>query len=118
MTDLTDFDALSKDEQRAFEAWFAGGLQHVTQYADEPAGVFMGKAECQWVPFDEFWLGKLVDLGWMTAEVKRTGTAKGKIGQPKFTEFRLWPTELGFDIHDALLVRWKEQVEARRKENS
>lgn len=114
---LTDYDALSQKEQRAWQAWFAGALQHVTQYEDEPASVFMGKAECQWVPFDEFWLGKVIDLGWMTAEIQRTGIAKGKTGQPKFTEFRFWPTELGFDIHDAELARWRRQVDEQQKKH-
>ena len=71
----------------------------------------MGKAECEWVPFQEFWLDKVVgELEWMTAEDKGSGVAKGMIGTPKFQRYRLWPTELGFDIREAELERWKERV--------
>ena len=112
---MSNFDALSRKEQRAWTAWFNGALQHVTQYESKPDDVFMGKAECEWVPFSEFWLGKVIDLGWMTAEVKGTGVAKGMIGKPKYTEYRLWPTRLGFDIREAELERWKERVTAHEE---
>jgi len=116
MTDILDnFDALSRDEQTAWTAWFNGGLQHVTQYESKPDGVFMGKAECEWVPFHGFWLDKVVrDLEWMTAEAKGEGVAKGMVGTPRFRKYRLWPTELGFKVRDAELERWQKRVAANQ----
>ena len=112
MTEILDnFDALEKKEQTAWTAWFNGGLQHVTQYESSPDNVFMGKAECEWVPFQSFWLDKAVnELGWMTAEDKGSGIAKGMVGTPRFQKYRLWPTDLGFQVHDAELDRWRERV--------
>jgi len=52
--DLPDFDALIRDEQQAFLAWFAGGNSFLTKYGNRK-DVFFGKAECEWVDFDDFW---------------------------------------------------------------
>ncbi len=110
---LEQYDALSKDERTAFDAWFNGAFQHVTQYADKPETVFMGKAECQWVGFQSFWLDKMVnELAWFTAEIEGTGTTRGRDPQTEFTKYRLWPTDLGFDVRDAELRRWRERVDA------
>lgn len=112
MTDdiLKDYDALDRSERAAWRAWFNGGLQNVVQYQNKPDNVFMGKAECEWVPFSDFWLGKVIDLGWMTAEVQDEYTAIGAVGQPKAVEYLLWPTELGFDVREAELARFRKHM--------
>ena len=112
MADLSSFDALSRKEQNAWVAWFNGGKQHVTQYENKPNSISMGKAECEWVPFQDFWLDKIVgDFKWMTAELEKEGVAIGAKGKPKYKKYRLWPTELGFDIREAELQRWRDKVD-------
>lgn len=87
---------LPREERWAFLGWFAGGQIHVTQYASRPDDVFMGKFECEQVPFAEFWLQKLPGLGWMTATETERGIAKGMIGNPEFIRYRLGVTNAGW----------------------
>jgi len=96
---LSDFNALTRREQSAFLAWFAGGNSYVTKYENRDH-VSFGKAECEWVSFD-FWLTKIPALGWITIEEVRRGIAKGAIGQPEFVEYHITATDKGFDIREA-----------------
>jgi len=109
---LSAFDKLPKDEQRAFIAWFAGGGSTVTTYDSEkcPGGRF-GKAECEWVDFGKVWLGKFVDMGLIIVQVERTGIAKGMIGKPKFTEYRLTPTQKGIDVIEAYWEGLRREID-------
>jgi len=90
---------LNREEKRAFIAWFRGGNYYVTQYQtdDRKDDVFMGKSECEQVPFSEFWLTKLPDLGLTQFTVYKRGIAKGMVGKPEFIVFRLSATELGLE---------------------
>jgi len=97
---LSDFDKLSREEQDAFLAWFAGGNTIVTTYDNEKFGkwVYMGKSECEQVDFKTVWLGTFRSMGWFTAEVEKTGTAIGMINKPQYTKYRIRPTAKGFDV--------------------
>lgn len=101
MTDLDNkpneglFQVLLREEKTAFLAKFRGAYSHVTQYDNTPDNVSFGKAECEWVGFTDFWLGKAVDLGLFTAEVVKTGMTKGMTDNCKYTEWRIAATELG-----------------------
>lgn len=112
---LKEHDALERGEQTAWAAWFNGGMSNVTQYQNRPDQVFMGKAECEWVSFTDFWLGKMVNLGWMTAEVKEEGHIFGDPKEPKWIQYKLWPTDKGWDIREAEIARWKERVASMEK---
>lgn len=103
---LCDFDKLTKKQQRAFIAWFAGGRTLVTRYdSKEYPGGNMGKAECEWVDFDETWLKIFPDLGWLDIEIEKTGIAIGMVGKPKYTEYKLFVTDKGLAIRDAYWSR-------------
>lgn len=88
---------LSQVERTAFLAWFRGGLDEVTEYANRPNEVFWGKHECQQVAFREFWLKKMVVFGWFTVERVNCGTAKGMVGAPEFVTYKFHVTEVGWD---------------------
>lgn len=87
--------ALNRDERSAFSAFFYGGRSEVVKY-ENMSHVYFGKAECEWVDFDEFWLGKMVEYGWIEVEIVRSYIAKGAIDKPKATVYKLIPTELGY----------------------
>lgn len=103
---LKDYDGLTSSERSAWDAWFNGGRSNATQYESMPDAVFMGKAECEWVPFTDFWLKKLPELGWVKPEIIRTYVAKGMVGQPKANEYFLQITELGCAVRKAELARY------------
>lgn len=103
---LSVFDTLSRKQQTAFIAWFSGGRTMITRYySKEYPGVYMGKAECEWVDFDEVWLKLFPDLEWLTVEVEKTGIAIGMVGKPKYTEYRLYATKKGLDVKNAYWCR-------------
>lgn len=87
--------ALSYDEINAFTAFFYGGMSEVTKYENSDH-VFFGKAECEWVDFEEFWLGKMVEYGWIDVELIKSFVAIGAIDKPKAKEYKLTPTDLGY----------------------
>lgn len=91
---------LPPTEQRAFLAWFAGGRSEVVKYDGRP-GVFMGKAECEWVDFEDFWLRWLPELGWITVTEVDRYTAKGMVGHPEAVRYKIEATEAGWDAREA-----------------
>lgn len=97
---LAVFDSLPNNEKTAFMAWFAGGKTLLTKYGTNEH-VFFGKAECEWVGFDDFWLKKLPSLGWVTVEEYERFIAKGMIGQPESVTYRILATGKGYKVREA-----------------
>lgn len=97
--------SLSSTERVAFLAWFAGGKSCVTKYATRDH-VHFGKAECEWVDFEDFWLKKLPSLGWIEVEEVRRFKALGMLGQPDAVEYHLTVTDKGVAVREAY---WKRQ---------
>ena len=113
MTDvLKDFDALPRKEQDAWSAWFNGGHRNLIRFSDRPDRVNFGKAECEWVDFDAFWLGKIVDLGWMKITITEEGEAKGAAPGTTYIKYLLEPTDLGWDVREADLARFQKRINA------
>jgi len=110
--DLKKYDALSHVEQRAWAGWFHGGRNLVTKFSDSDH-VSFGKAECEWVDFDTFWLGKVLDYGWATVEIDGPHEAKG--GRPGVTyiKYVFDVTDKGWDVRDAHLDRFR--IRAKEK---
>lgn len=99
---LAVFDGLQRDEQTAWLAKFAAPINRVYKYGDQwdTFGLF-GKAECAWVDFEEVWLGKFVELGWLEiVEVERF-KALGMPGQPESATYEFRSTEAGRNVRDA-----------------
>lgn len=107
-TTLEDFDKLSREEQRAWLGFFAGASGYVTKYGDEWHPSF-GKYECEQVDFESVWLGKFVDLGWLTITEHRRFKALGMPGQPDSVEYRMRSTEKGFDVRESYWERLNTQ---------
>ena len=101
---LADFDQLSRDEQRAWLGWFAGGSNIVTKYGGREH-VHFGKYECEQVDFQTIWLGKFVDLGWLTFRERRRFKALGMVGHPESIEYELNGTDEGFAVREAFWDR-------------
>jgi len=105
---LSCLDELPRQERAAFIAWFSGGSSVVMKvHSAEDPGVFFGKAECEMVDFDDIWLGKFPSLGWIVVSVEETGIAKGVIGQPSFTKYKISATEKGLKVVEAYRERLK-----------
>lgn len=102
---IADLLSLPSAERRAFLAWFSGGVSHVTKYATRDH-VYFGKAECEWVDFEEFWLKKLPSLGWIIVEEVRRFKALGMVGQPDATEYRFTVADKGVAVMEAY---WNRQ---------
>lgn len=83
---------LSMKEETAFRAWFRGASNHIQVILDHP--VFFGKAECEWVDFNEVWLGKFIDLG-LFKVTKESFIAKGVKGEPIGYYYTFEPTDKG-----------------------
>ena len=89
MTPLEKFDSLDRREQTAFRAFFAGA-RHEFQVMYRESDMTLhhtpsfGKAECEWVPFHEFWRDKLPALGFTTydetAPFPLPGAIPGHVG--------------------------------------
>ncbi len=107
---LIEFDKLERDEQTAFTAWFAGGNAYLTQYQSRKDDVPFGKAECEWVPFEAFWLGTLPKLGWVHVEELERFIAKGMVGTPEGIKYKILPTDLGFTVHTAYIDRIRRAI--------
>lgn len=101
---LSDFNALTRKEQSAFIAWFSGGRTLVTKYGEQK-NVFFGKAECEWVDFDDFWLKKLPALGWITVSEDKHFIAIGMVGQPEAIRYSISATNKGVSIRNAYWER-------------
>lgn len=112
---LSDFDKLTITEQNAFLAWFAGGKTHLTKYGTRK-DVFFGKAECEWVDFDEFWLNKLPALGWVSVKEVERFTAVGMVNTPEAVRYEILATNKGHDVREAYWARLQEK--AKREANS
>ncbi|WP_068090969.1 hypothetical protein [Novosphingobium rosa] len=111
MVDLTQFDALPQNEQVAFLAFFAGarGNLQVSRRGDTGEEfVGFGKAECEWVPFREFWQHKLPALGWTTFQESEPSEARGMLPGSTFTRVQIRATDLGRSIRDGYWERFRQ----------
>lgn len=88
---------LKGDQLSAVTAWFFGGDHIVTSYSSRPDDVSFGKYECERVPFRQFWLGLMQDVGWFEISVVKTGIAVGMRGQPTYTDYEIRLTQAGRD---------------------
>ena len=99
MSKLRDL-GLTREECIAFRAFFRGAIGNVKKFSDRDF-VFMGKAECEWVPFDDFWIGKAVDIGLVTVEKSEPRLCKGaKDPNTTVIEYTIQPTDLGFELRN------------------
>jgi hypothetical protein len=80
---VKEYDSLTRQERTAWDAFFRGASPVVS--LNNPR---FGKAECEWVDFIEFWLTKLVNLGWVS------------ISHDGDNYIKIEVTENGWDIRD------------------
>lgn len=108
MTPLEKLDALPLREQGAFLALFSGAFAEVivtrNSVTGEQGHPFFGKAECEWVPFEEFWLQKLPALGFVTVESTDWRPALGMAPGWTYAYHTFTVTEEGLAARDAY---WK-----------
>jgi hypothetical protein len=102
-----ELDKLPRSERCAFIAWFSGGRTRVVQYQSRKEAVSFGKTECELVSFEDFWLQRLPQLGWVTVEEKRRYTAKNMVGAPEAIEYLILPTRKGHDVREAFWSKVK-----------
>ena len=89
---------LTRKERSAWRAFFYGANNTVTQYSNRPNDVNFGKYECECVPFEEFWLGKLVDMGYITVETSEPTIAKGcDCGNVTYRNHIITVTDIGWE---------------------
>ena len=106
---------LPRDERHAFLGWFAGGSSEVIKY-DNSKDVFWGKSECEEVPFADFWLGKMLRLGWFDVKIISSGIAKGAIGAPRFCVYKFSPTILGIAAREKYFEDSEKKSEEKDEE--
>jgi len=104
------FKTMPRDERGAVLGWFAGGSSLVVKY-DGRAHVSFGKAECEWVDFSQFWLRKMIDLGWFNVTPVHKFIAKGMKGQPNATEYSIHATELGSKVREDYWAEWDKKMQ-------
>ena len=108
MTPLEKLNSLPQQKQRAFLAFFAGawGDLQVCVRGDtgEEMPPFFGKAECEWVPFREFWQYELPAMGFTTFEESEPRPARGMVPGSTFTTVHIRVTDEG---HAAREAYWK-----------
>lgn len=104
MNILDEFNQLSLDEKRAFQAWFSGGKINVIKWGEQPFVVF-GKSECEQVDFEAVWRGKFVKHGWVEIKELRRFKALGIEGHPLSVEYEIRCTEKGWKVREAYLQR-------------
>jgi hypothetical protein len=110
-TPLEKLKSLTRQEQTAFIALFAGArmpIQLMYREADmklhhDPK---FGKAECEWVPFFEFWRDKLPALGLATYEEGAPFPLPGAIAGHVGTRVNIIPTDEGIEAREAY---WNER---------
>ena len=109
MTPLEKLDSLEVIEQNAFLAFFAGacGSLRVFRRGDtgEEIRPSFGKAECEWVPFREFWQKRLVALGFVEFEESEPRPAFGMVAGSTFTDVTIRITDEGYAAREAY---WEE----------
>ena len=74
MTDniLNDYNALSLQEQRAWDAFSTHSQSTIYKFSNEKSADF-GQAECKLVDFEDFWLKRVQNLGWVEVMVNNEG---------------------------------------------
>lgn len=111
MSDVLDeYDALARDEKHAWLGFWNGARSRVTEYSNRPGSVCFGKAECQWVDFHEFWLGKLVDLGWVTVAKSEPFECKGAAPGVTGVDYQIRVTEKGRRVRNEELARYFDRA--------
>lgn len=89
---------LAHKERSAWRAFFYGAKNIVTQYSNRPDDVNFGKYECECVPFEDFWLGKLVDMGYITVETSEPMVAKWyECGTVMYINYKITVTDIGLE---------------------
>ena len=108
MTPLEKLKMLDHQEQLAFLAFFAGAQHNLTAFVrgdtGEQMGVSFGKAECEWVPFREFWQDKLPALGFVIFTEGEPRPARGMVEGSTLTKINITPTDEGRAARDAYWV--------------
>lgn len=98
MEQLEKLRSLSKQELRAFLGWFAGGSSSVRKYTERDYASF-GKAECEWVSFDDFWLKKMRDdFGWF--DISKVKDITSYDGQYRGIIYHILPTDVGWEAQE------------------
>ena len=82
----------------AFRAWFSGGLSE--GWTHPGGGLFLGKAECEWVGL-EGW-AKIGESGLMDVCVEPRGDERKTI--------RIEPTDLGWEAIELYRKGWNPEV--------
>lgn len=112
-TPLERLDSLDMSERHAFLAFFAGARSDLTVFVSGNTGKEVapkfGKAECEEVPFREFWQHKLPALGLTTFEEGPPKPALGAVAGSTFTEVRIGVTEDGSAAREA----WWRRLDQR-----
>ena len=96
---LAAFDALPRDEQRAWLGFFAGARGISYKYGDQWRPMF-GKYECEIVDFETIWLGKFVEIGWLQITKIREFKALGIEGHPDSAEYEFKATDAGWNVRE------------------
>lgn len=116
MTPLERLDSLDISERHAFLAFFAGVRSDLIVLVSGDTGREIapkfGKAECEEVPFREFWQHKLPALGLTSFEEGPPKPALGAVAGSTFTEVRIGVTKDGSEAREAWWRRHDQRAEA------
>lgn len=118
MSDLKKFGKLSRDEQNAFLGFFAGGRSNLKVFEGREEQVFMGKYECERVPFT-FWTEKLPKMGWITVETGEKRPALGMADLPGGRKPWCWDvnlsvTERGWNVREDYWSDFDRRIKERK----
>lgn len=105
---LEQYDALTSREALAWDAFRLTRARSFVEYGDGTAWPpKMGKAECEWVSFEEFWLGKCVELGWVIVKYSPWRDAPTEGIRARTIE--LIVTERGKEVWEAVENRYLQR---------
>ena len=91
------FKKMTPEERTAWRALFRGAFFNVKKFSDRE-WVFWGTTECEWVPFDEFWLTKVPELG--LATIEKDGPRECAKEGVTVTDYTFRPTDLGLEVKE------------------
>jgi hypothetical protein len=117
MTPLEKLQSLDGREQTAFLALFAGARGSLQLMYREVDMVLhrtpsFGKAECECVPFHDFWRDKLPALGFTTYEESEPFPLPGAVPGHVGTRVLISVTDEGRAASEAYWADWNDQVDA------